>query len=1698
MTGLYVASNTQSIGAQIQLNRNINALGEVLTRLSTGLRINSGKDDPAGLIAGELLRSDISASKQAIQNTQRANSIIAVADSALGQVSSLLNDIRVLVNAAANTGAMTYDQIQANQLQVDASIDSIDRIAKTTKFQGLSLLDGYMDFSTSGVNARGKQLDDLNIYAANFGTNPTVDIEMQVKAVAEKAQLFFDRSGISEDVYLEIGGNGGKQAIRLSAGSTVEDIAKQVNMYTDATGVRAVVGQEATYGQLLVSSVGMNNDINLKAVNAGFDFGNYAVKFTAGSSAGPNVVITEPVAGKTGVIDIQLQMEPWKASAAVVDESQLGIFARNFSVGTGGEVLNITSMNGKNITALNFIPSTGPGGTGSPLATKNVAIDLDANGILNIQYLAADTGPLTAAKWQDIIDAINKMDGVSATAGSVFAALNVGAPATSVATVIGGGTINGIDQKTNNAIHVQANVNGSQMNGTDIIYVKNVLTSTNTAGSPPVPVGSNAVVQTTKSQHASISLDSGAGTTLTIDAKEAGAKWNGITVEFLYGSTTGVGGATAAYDSNARVLTIRALGLNTDKSEVVEAINRTGLFTASGVELAIGDAGSTFTSQLGAIHGIGIAGDGVAGVVGCDAGDYIVFDEAGNNKTLQVIEGATYYQTAQRASVTIENNNGTTSNYITFTATQAGASINGMNIKIENNDGTVDPKYKNNIIAAFNAEKNELHIIGDLQNATYTQLMDAVRLATNGKIQVSVSANAGGTGKVDTGTSPVGLGLVDGILLSKTFQMGSYQGTEYFQPSLSAVGSQVVASRIGTENGAIIVNAIVDKNTIPLANMTTTANMAIASINGDSSNIAFATSFTDSDGSGVLFSLTDPDSIRVFAGAMQGGSSGYSSAMTANEVIAFINSHDRLKEMFYAERAIGNDGTGYVTLFQEVAYYGDVNLQNALQFLGPKGSSDIEFQIDKNVIQRPDGSYSYKDIPNSPLYITWEYDSVVKADVALTAMKADAAFSVAAKQAGAQYSDVAIQFIRQDSATFSERGAYATYEEGPTNAVAYCSIVSAGTGTDEEVGKFILTAMNKGDNYNNVNIKVQLDDTQGEAVVAKYDANTKTLMLTLNSSGVTLSQAMSAIEKEGTFTADFDYSFNTNPHDNPGMVTFDAILGSAQNFNPVTVGNTGVTGSHTGGTIKVYLGGDYIRAEDAMNAINSSDATKYLFHASYYLGSDGSGILDFRGDQFTQVPGNNGNMVTDFRMVTSMDGKCPAASEPRMVIHLATDEFGNSITTARDLVEYFETLSAEETRGISVSLIRPAGVDNVTDLWCIDDWGKGLLQETGWFDDCYNYYPNAIQFVSANQEKVPSFAYGQVTAVNGQSASYMLYALNSGPEFEGVSIVYQDISAQPGVSEYVDYNSRDKVLTIYVWEGRTTALDVKRLIEESAATRSLFRVELADGAGGGLVTVNDDAISLKGGTRLVGEAGGAWMLGNADDDPHALVLESLNSGSQEKVSVRVIEGNFLLKNANGFVTDTATGQDAVVTLNGQKMTAHGNNVSINNVMLSLDATLSSNVRAGDGIYFSITGGGAIFQLGPSVVSNQQIRVAIPNIGSAHLGGVSGKLYQLRSGENADLSTDTKLADKIVQEAISKVAVIRGRLGALQRSTLDPNQAVLEDTIEQLSAAEAIIFNADFAEESSRMTRNQILVQSSTQVLGLINQFPQYAAQLLRG
>ena len=128
--------NISSLQAINKLIANQNALSTSLERLSSGLRINRGKDDPAGLIASENLRAEIKGITSAIENSERANNVISTAEGALNEVSALLLEIRGLVTSSANTGALADEELEANQLQVDSILESIDRISKSRSAGG--------------------------------------------------------------------------------------------------------------------------------------------------------------------------------------------------------------------------------------------------------------------------------------------------------------------------------------------------------------------------------------------------------------------------------------------------------------------------------------------------------------------------------------------------------------------------------------------------------------------------------------------------------------------------------------------------------------------------------------------------------------------------------------------------------------------------------------------------------------------------------------------------------------------------------------------------------------------------------------------------------------------------------------------------------------------------------------------------------------------------------------------------------------------------------------------------------------------------------------------------------------------------------------------------------------------------------------------------------------------------------------------------------------------------------------------------------------------------------------------------------------------------------------------------------------------------------------------------------------------------
>lgn len=274
-----INTNIPSMVAQSNLRRSGADLAVRLQRLSTGLRINKGADDPAGLIVSERLRSELRGLEQAIDNSERASSVIATTEAYLIEVSDLLNSVKGLIIEAANTGGLSREEVEANQLQIDSAIESITRISNTASFAGLQLLNGSLDYLTSGVPTSA--ITGVDVFGAQFGNADSIGVQVEVVSSAQTGSLFLSGNlsgspgALPSSVTIEVAGNLGVQTLSFVSGTSYADVVGAINRVKATTGVSAslVDASDATSG-LTFNSVGYGSDqfVSVRKIGESGDF----------------------------------------------------------------------------------------------------------------------------------------------------------------------------------------------------------------------------------------------------------------------------------------------------------------------------------------------------------------------------------------------------------------------------------------------------------------------------------------------------------------------------------------------------------------------------------------------------------------------------------------------------------------------------------------------------------------------------------------------------------------------------------------------------------------------------------------------------------------------------------------------------------------------------------------------------------------------------------------------------------------------------------------------------------------------------------------------------------------------------------------------------------------------------------------------------------------------------------------------------------------------------------------------------------------------------------------------------------------------------------------------------------------------------------------------------------------------------------
>lgn len=360
-----INTNVSSLIAQNALNKNEQSYNTSLERLSTGLKINSGADDPAGLIASQNLQAEQVGINTAISNAQQANNILGTAEGGLNEVSSLLTELQGLVSQSANTGGLSSDEVAANQLQVDSILSTINRIAQSTSFEGTKLLDGNFDYSTSSVGTSA--ISGLSVNSASVPDGGKVNVVVQVTNSAQTAALSYTGGTVTgQTVTLQVSGNLGSTQLSFASGTTVSQIVTAVNGVVNQTGVSATVTGTGHF-QLNSTEYGSSQFVALKAIS-----GNFTIP-GSGETYGRDAAVTiNGAAAETQGLDVNYDSANLNLNFEINSKANFDNASKTFAITGGGATFALGAQVDEGDKASIGIASVSTGSLGSA-----------ANGYLN-------------------------------------------------------------------------------------------------------------------------------------------------------------------------------------------------------------------------------------------------------------------------------------------------------------------------------------------------------------------------------------------------------------------------------------------------------------------------------------------------------------------------------------------------------------------------------------------------------------------------------------------------------------------------------------------------------------------------------------------------------------------------------------------------------------------------------------------------------------------------------------------------------------------------------------------------------------------------------------------------------------------------------------------------------------------------------------------------------------------------------------------------------------------------------------------------------------------------------------------------------------------------------------------------------------------------------------------------------------------
>ncbi|MCV3463760.1 flagellin A [Campylobacter lari] len=286
--GFRINTNVASLNAQNNANLNSRALDSSLSRLSSGLRINSAADDASGMAIADSLRSQANTLGQAINNGNDALGILQTADKAMDEQLKILDTIKVKATQAAQDGQSTKTR---NMLQADINrlMEELDNIANTTAFNGKQLLSGGFTNQSFQIGAQSNQTIQASIGATQSSKIGVTRFETgSMSHSSGVAQLTIKNyNGIDDFKFQPV-------VISSSVGTGMGALAEEINRVSDITGVRANFLVQTT-GAGSIKADKTSQDFTINGVRIG------EVEYKDGDENGALISAINSVKDTTGV-----------------------------------------------------------------------------------------------------------------------------------------------------------------------------------------------------------------------------------------------------------------------------------------------------------------------------------------------------------------------------------------------------------------------------------------------------------------------------------------------------------------------------------------------------------------------------------------------------------------------------------------------------------------------------------------------------------------------------------------------------------------------------------------------------------------------------------------------------------------------------------------------------------------------------------------------------------------------------------------------------------------------------------------------------------------------------------------------------------------------------------------------------------------------------------------------------------------------------------------------------------------------------------------------------------------------------------------------------------------------------------------------------------------------------------------------------